>query len=126
MVVGFRAVCPTLKWRVSPTAFSTSLRRIKLIRPRKLSSLQGPRCAPIVLPSQLDESSSDADLSEEKPKLRERVRDRIQTVQLKAAEKFVHVVGRGLDACNNAFARSYALMAKVGTMRQVTTFFSVV
>ena len=51
--------------------------------------------------------------------MRERFRDRIQDVQLKAAEKFVHVVGRGLEAFNNAFNRSYALMAKVGTMRQV-------
>lgn len=85
----------------------------------------GIRTCPIVLapppPPLLDDASESSDSSsfEEKPKLfRERVRDRFHEVQLSTAERIVHILERGVDRCNNFFARSYALMAKVGTMRQ--------
>merc|ERR1719376_707275 len=71
---------------------------------------QGVRSGPIVIPPPSE--------AEVKLKLRQRIRDRIHNVQQHAAEKVVHAVSRGWEACQYAVGRSYALMAKVGTMRQ--------
>jgi len=81
---------------------------------------QGVRSGPIVIPPPSDVVVSDPAPSEAevKLKLRQRIRDRIHNVQQHAAEKVVHAVSRGWEACHRAVGRSYALMAKVGTMRQ--------